>query len=178
MGETDNKAWRSLWAVRSVAVAARSLNVTLIRPTYGLSDSKSGKLMIGLYSDPIPCLGPAIELRPALPNRTSVVPKSPGVCAPSSPTVNMSPSISGNVCVGSRTSSEGVLVKYKRWSASSAAYVMSQVSEASLVERETILGIQPSLTNSRSLPQVSQYQNRHRQQRQVCWTIDQSLLVI
>jgi hypothetical protein len=75
------------------------------------------KLMIGHYSDPIPL---TIELRPALPNRTSVVPKSPGVYAASSPTVNMSPSISGNVTVGSRISSGGVLVKYKRWSASSA----------------------------------------------------------
>ena len=105
-----------------VAVAARSLNDTLIRPNYGASDSKSGLLLkIGYYSDPIRFVAPTVQLRPALPNRTSVVPKSPGVYTASSPTVNMSPSISGNVNVGSRTSSGGVLVKYKRWSASSAA---------------------------------------------------------
>jgi hypothetical protein len=106
-----------------------------------------------------------------------VVPISPGVYAASSPTVNMSPSISGKVNVGSRISSGGVLVKYKRWSASSAP-CRSPVSEASPVERETILGIQPSLTNSRSLPRAAQCPNRRQQQRQVRWSVDQSLLVI
>ena len=52
-----------------------------------------------------------IRLRPALPSRTSVYPNSPGVYPISSPLVNILPSTSGNVIVGSRTISGGVFVK-------------------------------------------------------------------